>query len=115
MRQNSGLRLQRGVGMCGIGKTMAVAECQTVAGATDATITTEVGSLSSVWFMDTTCMLIHLKMHHLTFRRLVTTCTATAPALLRTLATNRQSAPAVPRAADFAQVEDCCSDCCQSR
>ena len=34
--------------MCGIGKTMAVAECQTVAGATDATITTEVGSLSSV-------------------------------------------------------------------
>merc|ERR1712210_283413 len=35
------IRLQRGVGMCGIGKTMAVAECQTVAGATDATITTE--------------------------------------------------------------------------
>ena len=34
--------------MCGIGKTMAVAECQTVAGATDATITTEVCSLSSV-------------------------------------------------------------------
>merc|ERR1739842_246710 len=36
-------------------------------------------------------------------RRLVTTCTATVPALLRTLATNRQSAPAVPRAVDFAQ------------
>jgi len=35
------IRLQRGVGMCGIGKTMAVAECQTVAGPTDATITTE--------------------------------------------------------------------------
>ena len=28
--------------MCGIGKTMAVAECETVAGPTDATITTEV-------------------------------------------------------------------------
>ena len=28
--------------MCGIGKTMAVAECTTVAGPTDATITTEV-------------------------------------------------------------------------
>merc|ERR1712210_63300 len=36
-------------------------------------------------------------------RRLATTCTATVPALLKTLATNRQSAPAVPRAADFAQ------------
>merc|ERR1711881_806005 len=35
------IRLQRGVGMCGIGKTMAVAECETVAGPTDATITTE--------------------------------------------------------------------------
>jgi len=35
------IRLQRGVGMCGIGKTMAVAECTTVAGPTDATITTE--------------------------------------------------------------------------
>merc|ERR1712088_409914 len=35
------IRLQRGVGMCGIGKTMAVAEGQTVAGPTDATITTE--------------------------------------------------------------------------
>merc|ERR1712012_1072795 len=29
------------IGMCGIGKTMAVAECETVAGPTDATITTE--------------------------------------------------------------------------
>merc|ERR1712088_64203 len=36
-------------------------------------------------------------------RRLVTTCTATVPALLRTPATNLQSAPAVPRAADSAQ------------
>merc|ERR1712024_332889 len=36
-------------------------------------------------------------------RRLVTTCTVTVPASLRTLATNLQSAPAVPRAADFAQ------------
>merc|ERR1712008_467188 len=36
-------------------------------------------------------------------RRRVTTSTATVPALLRTLATNRQSAPAVPRAVDFAQ------------
>merc|ERR1712013_50401 len=35
------IRLQRGVGMCGIGKTMAVAECESVAGPTDATITTE--------------------------------------------------------------------------
>jgi hypothetical protein len=35
------IRLQRGVSMCGIGKTMAVAECEAVAGATDATITTE--------------------------------------------------------------------------
>jgi len=35
------IRLQRGVGMCGIGKTIAVAECETVAGPTDATITTE--------------------------------------------------------------------------
>ena len=32
--------------MCGIGKTMAVAECTTVAGPTDATITTEVCCLS---------------------------------------------------------------------
>ena len=31
--------------MCGIGKTMAVAECETVAGPTDATITTEVPSI----------------------------------------------------------------------
>merc|ERR1712018_586103 len=36
-------------------------------------------------------------------RRLVTTCTATARALLRTLVTIRQSAPAAPRAVDFAQ------------
>ena len=44
--------------MCGIGKTMAVAECQTVAGATDATITTEVCCLSSVFV----CMVMHSKM-----------------------------------------------------
>ena len=37
--------------MCGIGKTMAVAECEAVAGATDATITTEVSSLAR-WFLD---------------------------------------------------------------
>ena len=57
--------------MCGIGKAMAVAECKTVAGPTDATITTEVCFLSSVflvrWFLDTMCMLMHLKMHQLTF------------------------------------------------
>ena len=41
-RLNGAFRLQRGVSMCGIGKTMAVAECETVAGPTDATITTEV-------------------------------------------------------------------------
>ena len=32
--------------MCGIGKTMAVAECETVAGPTDATITTEVSFIA---------------------------------------------------------------------
>ena len=36
--------------MCGIGKEMAVAECETVAGPTDATITTEVPSLFRLIF-----------------------------------------------------------------
>merc|ERR1712020_158924 len=36
-------------------------------------------------------------------RHLVMMCTATVPALLKTPATNLQSAPAVPRAVDFAQ------------
>lgn len=36
------IRLQRGVAMCGIGKTMVAVECEAVAGPTDATLTTEV-------------------------------------------------------------------------
>merc|ERR1711962_900657 len=35
------IRVQRGVGMCGIGSVMVVAKCENVAGPTDATITTE--------------------------------------------------------------------------
>merc|ERR1712127_491492 len=35
------IRLQRGVAMCGIGKTMVAVECEAVAGPTDATLTTE--------------------------------------------------------------------------
>ena len=44
------LRVQRGVGMCGIGSWMAVAECESVAGPTDATITTEVPDFSRLIF-----------------------------------------------------------------
>lgn len=36
------IRLQRGVGMCGVGSEYVVVECESVAGATDATLTTEV-------------------------------------------------------------------------
>merc|ERR1739844_671908 len=43
------------------------------------------------------------RMQQSPLRRLVTMCTATAPVLLKTPATNRQSAPAVPRAVDSAQ------------
>jgi len=35
------IRLERDVGMCGVGKTLAVVECEAVAGPTDPTITTE--------------------------------------------------------------------------
>jgi len=39
--ENGFIRLQRGVGMCGIGKSMVTVECEKVAGPTDATLTTE--------------------------------------------------------------------------
>ena len=39
------IRLQRGVGMCGVGSEYVVVECESVAGATDATLTTEVRQL----------------------------------------------------------------------
>ena len=38
--ENGFIRLQRGVGMCGIGSALVKVECEAVAGATDATITT---------------------------------------------------------------------------
>merc|ERR1739844_361435 len=55
------------------------------------------------WLWRNVKLLPEPRMPQSPLRRLVTTCTATVPALLRTLATNRQSAPAVPRAADSAQ------------
>ena len=39
--ENGFIRLQRGVGMCGIGSALVKVDCEAVAGATDATITTE--------------------------------------------------------------------------
>ena len=39
--ENGFIRLQRGVGMCGIGSALVKVDCEAVAGSTDATITTE--------------------------------------------------------------------------
>ena len=81
--------------MCGIGKTMAVAECETVAGPTDATITTEVSFINPSQDAD---FLPRLP---------ATTSTATVLLWPRPLATSRTSPPTAPRAADFAQVDKC--------
>ena len=40
--ENGYIRLQRGVGMCGVGKAQVVVECAPVSGPTSATLTTEV-------------------------------------------------------------------------
>merc|ERR1712241_709587 len=37
-----GIKMKRGVGMCGIGKSIAVVKCETVAGATDPPMTTAI-------------------------------------------------------------------------
>ena len=79
--------------MCGIGKEMAVAECETVAGPTDATITTEVPSLFRL-------------SQDFYFRNLATTSWTTALIWLRTLATSRGSPPTAPKAADSVQVKN---------
>merc|ERR1712024_115768 len=59
--------------------------------------------LARQWLWQNVKLLPDPRMPQSPLRRLVMTCTATVPALLRTLATNLQSAPAVPRAVDFAQ------------
>ena len=39
--ENGYIRIKRGVGMCGIGKSMVTLDCEAVAGPTDAPLTTE--------------------------------------------------------------------------
>ena len=46
--ENGYIRLQRGVGMCGVGKAQVVVECAPVAGPTSATLTTEVSRMGDI-------------------------------------------------------------------
>merc|ERR1719415_171223 len=59
--------------------------------------------LARLWLWQNAQLLLDPLMPQSLLRRLVKTCTATARALLRTLATSQQSALAAPRVVDFAQ------------
>ena len=79
------IRMKRGVGMCGIGKTIVTMDCEKVAGPTDAPITTKVRGLS-------------LTPIHAFLRPLARTSGPTAPPWPRSTATRNTSGPTVPRA-----------------